>query len=33
MALELYDKDFLLELDNYSQRTIYCKIIALNWKE
>jgi len=33
MALELYDKDFLLALDQSQNKEIYCKIIALNWEE
>lgn len=33
MALELYDKDFLLKLDQCPHRKTYCKIIALNWSE
>ena len=33
MELALYDKDFLLKLDQYPYRKTYCKIIALNWDE
>ena len=33
MALELYDKQFLLDLDKYPHREVYCRVIALNWNE
>ena len=33
MDLALYDKDFLLKLDQSQSRKSYCKIVALNQKE
>jgi len=29
----IYDKDFLLELDNYTEKEIYARIISLNFEE